>query len=74
MELEICYACHTFLAYDEPNEIVADRIRERWGHDIDRITVDGKHLGISWSPCDTCGTFLGGDRFAADFVVRDRAR
>jgi len=74
MELEICFDCHAFLAYGDSAEIVADRIRERWGPDVYRLTVDGKHLGISWSPCDTCGTDLGGDRFAADFSVRDRAR
>lgn len=74
MELEVCANCHAFLAYGDSAEFVAERIRERWGRDADRLAADGKHLGISWAPCDACGTALGGDRFSADFAVRDRAR
>jgi len=29
------------------------------------FVIVGEHDGFHWSPCDTCGSRLGGDRFTA---------
>ena len=38
--------------------------RVELGHKFPHGDPDSTHLGFSWSPCETCGSTLGGDRYA----------
>lgn len=64
-ELAVCQDCIMLLANGEGDGDVVDAMTATWGADGRHLVPGGDDLGFSWSPCDGCGSDLGGDRYTA---------
>ena len=78
-EISVCVDCLIMIANGDVSGIDnEDRIAEVIAG-MDRLTTDGAHLvagdsddgNFRWTPCECCGSELGGDRHAA-VLLSDR--
>jgi hypothetical protein len=63
----ICSDCAMWHANADSSGMDAEteaRVRAVGGH-----WVVGDHVGFSWHRCDSCGSWLGGDRFVGSVLV-----
>ena len=63
--MNVCVDCLFFIANgDLPED--AERAAEVRSIGLDWVITEDDEGHFSWSPCDACGSRLGGQRFAAE--------
>lgn len=69
-----CDSCVTATGDQDPAadcQTVGARMLAQWGHEVNHlVTGDEGDPWFSASPCDGCGSDLGGDRYRAHRITR----
>ena len=72
IEILVCVGCAMLAANGEDIGDGGDGVPPLDGWDNGWLLVVGEPWGFATSPCDGCGSRLGGDRFIADTFPKGR--